>query len=414
MNKFRFILSGTTLLTSLFLSGQAFAKPEYPAAAPASYHIGGLATGGNMVSCGTCHNGTANEDNVTTSFGVAFEQLSDDDNGGSLVTAYNTLAPFDSDGDGFSNQQEAYAGSSFNSVSTTPALASPDKTSTGLSAKASVGGPVSVLSLQAGVPTTALGGTASFESPASVNNTTTTDFMFKAGGAQSGAAATFYDANGAIIPTNTADGAGGANTTNGSVNIIVKDEGVFDLYTTSTLQAAAKAKYNSSSLPLASTLSLNPYASINPYARIGTGVTIHNNASIDAYAIVDTNAVVGVYAQIGSYAYLAPQVDIYAGTISTYAQISPYAQVAASITTPGVVAGPNGAGHVSAKFSVITTPPTKRILGSVEPGASGGTSGTSTTGAAGGLHCMTSGLSSFGFMFFGLLVTTLLVHRKKS
>ena len=416
MEQFKTIFSSFTLLACLLISSQAQAKPGFEVS-PATYHVGGVASGINMISCSTCHVGTPDEDNVSTSFGVAFEDYSDDDNGGTNLIAYNLLAPYDSDGDGFSNQQEGYAGSGINSVSSTPGLSLPDLTTTGISAKASVGGPVSILSLQTGAPVSALGGTVTFESPASLG-TTTTDFMFKAGGAQTGAAVTFYDANGTPVTTNTADGAGGQNVytfgTNGSVNVIVKDEGVHDLYTTALLQAAAITAYNTSALPLASTLSLNPYATVDAYAKISPLATIGNYAVIDAYALVDAYAGVGVYSQVGSYAYLAPQVDVYSGTINTYAQISPYAQVAANITSPGLIAGPSGAGHVAAKFSVTSTAPIKLIRGIVE--TSGGTGGGGSTGGgtdSGGLHCMTSGLGTQGLIFFGLLAAGFFARRKK-
>ena len=402
----RYILAAGALLSSIMFTTVTSAKSYYPAAAPATYHVGGTLAGVNMISCSTCHSSSPeNENNVTTSFGIAFGQRSDDDNGGSLLNAYNSLAPLDSDGDGFSNQQEAFAGSLLNYNTSTPVLVAPDQTTGDISAKAVTGGPVSALSLQAGVPAIALGGTVSFESPAPLGSTTT-DFMFKAGGAQSGASVTFYDKAGTMIPTNTADGAGGANITNGSVNIIVKDEGVFDLYSTAVFIKTATSR-TATFTPVTSPELINPYAQVDPYAVISPTATIDNYAVVDAYAIVDDYASIGAYAQIGSYAYIAPNVDIYTGT-DTYTNVivDTYAEVTSTITTvPTTVTVKSGSGYVSAKFSVTTTKPTTLLLGSA---ATAGESSSTT----GGLHCMTTGLGTQGLMFLGLLGTVFLVRRK--
>ena len=401
-------LWGTCLILSSIASTQiANAKSWYPASAPASYHVGGTLTGANMISCSTCHSSSPEtENNVTTSFGVAFNRYGDH---GALSTAYNALAPVDSDGDGFSNQQESYAGSLLNYKTSTPALPLANMTVGDVSAKAITGGPVSALSLQAGAPATALGGTVSFESPASLGSTTT-DFMLKAGGAQSGATVTFYNNAGVIIPTNTADGAGGANITNGSINIIIKDEGVFDLYSTAVFINAAKTRVPAFT-PVVSPELINPYAQVDPYAVVSPTATIDNYAVIDAYAVVDNYAVIGAYAQIGSYAYIAPNVDIYTGIdANTSVVVDTYAEVTANVTIPTTITAKNGSGYVAAKFSVTTTPPTPLILGTAASGDSGDSDGTST----GGLHCMTTGLGTQGLMFLGLLGTVFLVRRKLS
>ena len=393
-------LWGTCLILSSIASTQvANAKSWYPGAAPASYHIGGTLAGTNMISCSTCHSSSPEtENNVTTSFGIAFGRY--DDN---VTLAYSTLAPLDSDGDGFSNQQEAFAGSLLNYNTSTPVLVAPDQTTGDISAKAVTGGPVSALSLQAGVPATALGGTVSFESPAALGSTTT-DFMFKAGGAQSGASVTFYDNAGTIIPTNTADGAGGANITNGSVNIIVKDEGVFDLYSTTVFQQEAIA--------ISSASTISPYTIVDPYispwAKISPWATIEPYAQIDAYAVVDDYAVVGAYAQIGSYAYIG-NVDIYTGIdIYTNVIVDAYASVDTYVTVPTRITAKDGTGYVSGKFSVTTTKPTTLLLGSAATGDNDGGDSSSS----GGLHCMTTGLGTQGLMFLGLLGTVFLVRRK--
>ncbi len=398
-------LWGTCLILSSIASTQVVnAKSWYPGAAPASYHIGGTLAGTNMISCSTCHSSSPEtENNVTTSFGIAFGNF--DDN---VTLAYSTLAPLDSDGDGFSNQQEAFAGSQLNYKTSIPTISLADMTTADVSAKATVGGPVSALALQAGVPTTALGGTVSFESPASLGSTTT-DFMFKAGGAQSGASVTFYDNAGTMIPANTADGAGGANITDGSVNIIVRDEGVFDLYSTAVFIKEATSR-TPTFTPVASPELINPYAQVDPYAVVSPTATIDNYAVVDAYAIIDNYAVIGPYAQVGSYAYIAPNVDVYSvGTVASYAQISPYAQVSANVTTPGIVAAKDGTGYIAAKFSVTTTLPTPSLFGSSVTGDSDSDEDSNSTG---GLHCMTTGLGTQGLMFLSLLGAVFLIRRK--
>jgi len=81
--------------------------------------------------------------------------------------------------------------------------------------------------------------------------------------------------------------------------------------------------------------------------------------------------------------------------------------VTTSITAPITVAARDGAGYVSAKFSVTTIPPTKRILGSA---ASGGDDDGSETG---GLHCMASGFGVQALMFLGLLAFAVASSRRR-
>jgi len=421
MSKKKF-LWGTCLILSGIASIQiANAKPSYPAAAPATYHQGGTLSGGNGISCSTCHWGPASEGNVITSFGVAFKARSNDDIGGSLLTAYNALAPFDSDGDGFSNQQEAYAGSALNEDQITPSLIPADKTATGVQAQATVGGPVDLLSLDPAAPTGVvglLGGMVDFGAKASTTGNVSAKFFFKAGAAQSSAVTAptilFYNKDNTTAPIDTAKCIAGADYLDGSVTVTVTDDSVCDFYTTANLQADAVAKYNNnnSTLPFASTLTINPYATVDPYAIISPTAIIDDYAVIDAYAVVDDYAVVGPYAQVRSYAYIAPKVKLYpAGSINAYAQVDRYAQVTADVTTPGLIPGPNGTGYVEAKFAVTSvTPPTKLISGKINSiGAPSSGGGTSTTP---GLHCMTTGLGTQGLMFLGLLGTVFLVRRK--
>jgi len=397
MIKRKHIVASSLLLSGVMLSGTANAKQLFQDLQPASY--------GGAISCSSCHAGAPQtENNVTTSYGVAYNRFVNDDIRSSITTTYNTLEPFDSDGDGFSNIQEIFAKSNVNISASTPLLTTPDYIAGDVSAKAIVGGLVSNLSLQAGIPTAAVGGTVFFESPASLGSTTT-DFMLKAGGAQSGATVTFYDNNDVMIPVNTADGAGGANIIDGSVNIIVKDDGVFDLYSTAAFVNTAITR-TPTFTPVVSPELINPYAQVDPYAVISPTATIDDYAVVAAYAIVDNYATIGAYAQVGSYAYIAPNVDIYTGIdINTNVIIDTYAEVISTVATvPSTVAVRSGVGYVSAKFSVITTPPTPLLLGTAATGLTDGTSG--------GLHCMTTGLGTQGLMFLGLLGTAFLVRRK--
>ncbi len=418
MSKKKF-LWGTCLILSSIASIQiANAKPSYPAAAPTIYHQGGIPSGGNGIACSTCHWGPASEGNVITSFGVAFKARSNDNTG--LLTAYNDLAPFDSDGDGFSNQQEAYAGSALNEDQITPSLIPADKTATGVQAQATIGGPVDLLSLDPMTPTGVvglLGGMVDFGAKASTTTSkVTAKFFLKAGAAQSSALIAptilFYNKDNTTAPIDTANCIAGADYLDGSVTVTVTDDSACDFYTTANLQADAVAKYNNSPIALGAATNVPATATVDPYAKVSPLAVIDNYAFIDAYAVVDDYAVVGPYAQVRSYAYIAPNVDVYsAGSINTYAQVDRYAQVAANVTTPGLIPSPNGAGYVEAKFAVTSvTPPTPLISGKTNSiGApSSGSSGT----ASAGLHCMTTGLGTQGLMFLGLLGTVFLVRRK--
>ncbi|WP_038247806.1 hypothetical protein [Ghiorsea bivora] len=404
------ILTTGVLLSSTLFATVTTAKPYYPAAAPATYHVGGTLVGVNMISCSTCHSSSpATENNVTTSFGVAFGQRSNDDLAGSLLNAYNSLAPLDSDGDGFSNQQEAFAGSLLNYKTSTPALITPDQTATGITAKAVTGGPVSTLSLQAGTPVIALGGTVDFISPYNsiAPALSTTEFMFKDGGAQADAVITFYDNTGTVIPqlpANSADSGFIANISNGSVNITINDEGVFDLYSTAVFQQEAITKYTNSPISIGGATNVPVTATVDPYAKVSPLAIIEPYAQIDAYAVVDDYAVIGAYAQIGAYAYIG-NVDIYTGIdIYTNVIVDTYASVDTYVTVPTRITAKDGTGYVAGKFSVTTTPPTPLILGAA--------AATGDSGTAGGLHCMTTGLGTQGLMFLGLLGTVFLVRRK--
>jgi hypothetical protein len=403
-------LWGTCLILSSIASIQiANAKSWYPASAPASYHIGGTLAGTNMISCSTCHSSSPQtENNVTTSFGIAFGNF--DDN---VAFAYSTLAPLDSDGDGFSNQQEAFSGSQLNYKTSTPLLTGA-VTSGNISVKPYVGTiTANDVSLTPLTGFNILGGMVSFtaQNNAAFPAQATATFMFKDGGAQTGATIQFYKNDGTLNTSiSTLDSSFIANVNNGSVDVGIKDEGVFDLYSTATFINTAITR-RPAFIPVASPELINPYAQVDPYAVISPTATIDNYAVIDAYAIVDNNTTIGAYAQIGSYAYIAPNVDIYTG-IDTYTNVTvdKYAEVTATVAAaPTTVAVRSGLGYVASKFSVTTTPPTLSLFGSAATGDDDGNDSNS----AGGLHCMTTGLGLQGLLFLGLFGTGYLLRRKK-
>ena len=410
MLKNQTVLIAGTLLLNIF-STQAQAKSWYPSGQPAIYN--------GAISCSACHSGSPEtENNANTAYGILFGNAYDDDRG-TLASAYLSLEPWDIDRDGFSNGQELRQASGyFDSAAIIPTLTNPDMTDVygNVSAKAvDGGGAVAELSITG---SSFANDITFFGKPSIANAVTTTTFMYKFGGMQTGATATFYDENNAPIAANTADGSSAPNlipgdtTLDGSMNILVKDEGVFDLYTTAKLQAAAIAKYNNSPIALGAATNVPATATVDPYAKVSPTATIDDYAVIDAYAVVDDYAVIGPYAQVGSYAYIAANVDLYsAGTINTYAQVNPYAEVTANITAPStVIASPNGVGYVQAKFSITTTAP---AVPTIVGGSGGDDNDGEGGGDSGGLHCMATGLGLQGLIFLSLFGIASLLRRKK-
>ncbi len=398
----RAILSSGVLLSSLLLATQAQAKPNYPAGQPAIYN--------GAISCSACHSRSPEtENNANTAYGILFGNAYDDDRG-TLASAYLSLEPWDIDRDGFSNGQELRQASGyFDSAAIIPTLTNPDMTDVygNVSAKAvDGGGAVAELSITG---SSFANDITFFGKPSIANAVTTTTFMYKFGGMQTGATATFYDENNAPIAANTADGSYSTNlipgdtTLDGSMNILVKDEGVFDLYSQAAFIRIAKAR-----VP-AFTPRTNPEtlgANVSAFAQISPTATIDSYAVIDAYAIVDNNATVGPYAQIGSYAYIAPGVSVNGTAPTTKAIVDPYVEVNTNISTAGTTALPNGVGYVQAKFSITTTAP---AVPSIVGGGKGGEGG----GDSGGLHCMTAGLGLQGLIFLSLFGIASLLRRKK-
>jgi hypothetical protein len=396
----RILFSSGLLLSSLLLGSQAEAKPNYPGGQPLIYN--------NAIGCTSCHSGTPQtEKNANTTYGLLFGNAYDDGRG-TLASAYLSLEQWDIDRDGFSNGQELRQTSGyFNSAASTPTLTAPDITAGTVSAKAVDGGAVTSLTNPG---TSFANDITSFEksSVGAPATGTTTTFMYTFGGMQTGAMATFYDENNAIIastPANTADGSYSTNpisptdaTLDGSMNITVRDEGVFDLYSQAAFIRKAKAKTPA----FTPTTIFDAYTGVSPYAQISPAAQVDQYAVIDAYAIIDSYAVIGPYAQIGSYAYVNFSVN---GTSPAKAIVDPYVEVTTNISTDGYTHLPNPVGTVSAKFSITTTAP---IIPNVTGGGEGG------EGSTGGLHCMTTGLGLQGLIFFALFAAGYMLRRKRT
>ncbi len=400
LNKKNMYLGLGIAASCLGLTTQAIAKDWYPGQQPAIYN--------NAISCSACHSATpATEYNANTTYGILFGQVSDDDIPSSITNAYIALERYDIDRDGFSNGQELrQASGHFNYATVIPTLAAVDKTSGNVSAKAASAGAVMALT---DTGTSFANDMTTFERTTSGVPLTTTDFMFKHGGMQTGATGVFYDENGAIIPANTADGAFTPNfipndtTLDGSMRVTVKDDGVFDLYSQAAFIRIAKAR-TPAFTPKVISNTINPYVSVD--AKISPTATIDANAVIDAYAIVDSYAVIGPYAQIGSYAYIAPNVSVNGTGSAAKAIVDPYVAVTSNITTAGTTSLPNGTGYVKATFSITTAAPViPTVTGETNDG------GDSNTG---GLHCVTTGLSTPALMFLGLFAASYFIRRKRS
>jgi len=405
VSKIKMALSASLLLSSVLLAQTAEAKPGYPAGQPLIY--------GGAIGCTSCHSGTPQtENNANTTYGLLFGNLYGDDNGGTLTTAYVALERYDIDRDGFTNGQELRQPSGyFNSNLAIPTLTTPDMTTTGgHQAKAVDGGAVSELTVTGSSFANDITTFAKSSIGAPITGTTAT-FIYKFGGMQPGASATFYDENNLVIastPANTTDAGFASNfiaadaTLDGSMNITVKDEGVFDLYSQAAFIRIAKAR-TANFIPLATPNNLG--ASISPYAQISPTASVDTYAVIDAYAIVDNRATVGPYAQVGSYAYIASNVSVN-GTSPAKAIVDPYVEVTTSISTDGYSSLPNPVGTVRAKFSISTTAP-------IIPNITGG-GGEGGTGKTTGLHCMTSGLGLQGLIFSSLFAVGFMIRRKRS
>jgi len=177
----------------------------------------------------------------------------------------------------------------------------------------------------------------------------------------------------------------------GSISVTIADDGPFDLYTTANFQAEAVAR----TINFTPTNVFDVYAGVSPDAQISELAIVDPGATIDAYAIVDDYATLTAAATVGSYAYVAP--NVYVNAI-----VDPYVSVNTDVYTQASLPIPTGT--VQTRLAITTSNPATGVV------RGGDTEG----GDTGGLHCMTSGLSTYGFMLMGLLASTLLLRRKRS
>ena len=377
----RVIFSSSILLSGLLLSAQAQAKQQYFDQQP---YIP------KAVSCTSCHSassGNESERNANLPYGILFGNTYDDDRGGTVASAFTTIEPFDIDGDGFSNGQEIYGFSNFNTGTSKPLLLGTGVKSHGVvSAKPLVNetidavlqAPTTPASVTALIPAGQknIGGTIDLTLSNLTLSKASPTLLFSTGGIVQGAKAYSIDANGAATAITTA-----TVNNSGSITLELTDEGPYDLYTQASYIASAKMR-----VPNASTTT----ATISPYA------TVSNLAVISPYATINDYATVGAYAIIGDYAI----VDTYA-TVDDYAVVANNATVAANTTQ---AAPTDYLGVIQTKVAVVTASPPIRSL-TVKDDDEGGDGG--------GLHCMTSGLGLQGLMFLSLFGSAYLLRRKK-
>lgn len=366
------------LAASSFIT-QAEAKARYLNAVPAEYN--------GAIGCGSCHAGTPeSERNATLPYAITFDRFVDDDF--LSANSFKNLEQYDSDGDGFSNGQEIYGGSSFNASSDKPIL--PDATHTDgvVSAKPTLNQTITSLTTSTSTPanpvnnTKLIGGTINYTMnnvPAKSDATAT--FMFSTGGVQTGASTYFVDNNDALSLISTT-----SINIDGSISVTVADEGPFDLYTKASYIATAKTRTPATG----ANLTKDPYATVSPLAVIGHDVTIKANAKVGAYAIVDNYATVDTYAVVDDYAVVSAREKLTSNAIR-------------SIPT-------SYEGNVQSRMVVATTSPT------IPAGQGGGDNDSDNDGesSAGGLHCMSTGLGTQGTMLSMLLLAGFLIRRRAS
>lgn len=365
------------LAASSFIT-QAEAKARYLNAVPAEYN--------GAIGCGSCHAGTPEaESNATLPYAITFDRFVDNDF--LSANSFKSLEQYDSDGDGFSNGQEIYGGSSFNASSSKPTLPGATHTDGVVSAKPTLNQTITSLTTSISTPanplnnTKLIGGTINYTManvPAASDANAT--FMFSTGGVQTGARTYFVENNNALSLISTT-----SVNTDGSIKVTVTDEGPFDIYTKASYIATAKTRTPATG----SNLTQDPTAIVNSLAVIGHDVTIKANAKVGAYAIVDNYATVDTYAVVDDYAVVAANETLAA---SATRQIPTYYQ-----------------GNVQSRIVVATTSPTI-------PTGQGGDNDSDSDGesSTGGLHCMNTGLGTQSAMLSMLLLAGFLIRRHTS
>ena len=370
-------LSISIIAASSAFAHLAEAKSGFPNLQPAAYN--------GAIGCTSCHTGSPyTGGNVGQPYGRLFNTKVGYNN--ASATGFIRLEGDDSDGDGFTNGQEIYGFSDFNTGTSKPLLLGVGvKVHGTASAKALVNETIDsmtqVLTTPASVvvPTGErnIGGTIDLTLSNLTLDKASPTLLFNTGGIAKGAKAYFIDASGAATAITTA-----TVNNSGSITLQLTDEGPYDLYTQASYIASAKTRTPS----VATTATISPYATVSNLAVISPYATINDYATVGAYAIIGDYAIVDTYATVDDYAVVANNVTVAAN--ATQAAPTDYL------------------GVIQTKVAVVTPSPLGQTL-------TDGGAASSTTGTTGQLHCMTSGLSTYGFMLLGLLTTGLLVRRKK-
>ncbi len=371
-----FLLTTSTAILSSLFSIQAQAKSGFIALQPAAYN--------GVISCTSCHaSSAANGGNVTQPYGVLFKSKVGYNN---VSTAgYISLEGYDSDGDGFTNGQEIYGFSDFNTPISKPILGFGSLSSGSASAKVLVNETISSITQTLTTPASVhallvsgernIGGTVDLTLANPTLNSVTPTLLFNTGGLATSAKAYFIDTN-----NNASLITGTTVNKNGSITIPLTDEGAYDTYSQANYIALTKSR-----TPIIdATAVISPYATISPYAVVSPGATINDYATVGAYALIGANAIVDTYAVVDDYT------EVLAG-----------ATVAANTT---VSMPTTFTGIIQTKIAVATVSPV---------GAGSGTAGGGTDTQTGQLHCMSSGLGLQGLIFLSLFGAGYLLRRKK-
>jgi len=412
MKKVIAIASATILFASTLLVSQAQAVPGLGTVLNTAYPGKNLYTG----SCLTCHaNSTGDDISVFYNYGnILRTQGVNYDSPTSFLPAIQRAGLLDFDNDGFTINQEVEGGSFSNGglsgspalifrnvtgvvadangkafgLATSPAPATLNSLSSTLNNSTYITVPIGHRNIVSGVVDYTL------------NNVTTSGavkLLFSTGGIQANPTVQFINTVAGTATAITAsaldaDGGSWVVGNDGSISVTIDDGGAFDLYSTANFQAEAVAR----SINFTPTTVFDVYANVSPDAQISPLAIVDANATIDAYAIVDAYATLTATANIGSYAYVAP--NVYVNAI-----VDPYVSASADVYTQASL--PNPVGTVQSRLAITTAAP---AVGTVAGGQAG------DNGDDGGLHCMTSGLSTYAFMLFGLLAAGLLAKRKPS
>jgi len=247
------------LSISIIAASSAFvhlaeAKSGFPNIQPTAYN--------GAIGCTSCHTGSPySGGNVRQPYGVLFNAKVGYNN--ASAAGFIRLEGDDSDNDGFTNGQEIYGFSDFNTLSSKPTLFGTGVKFHGtVSAKALVNEtidsiiqvPTTPTSVTALIPTGQrnIDGTIDLTLSNLTLDKASPTLLFNTGGIAKGANAYFIDGNGAATAITTA-----TVNNSGSITLQLTDEGPYDLYTQASYIVSAKTRTPSiaaSATPLALTL----------------------------------------------------------------------------------------------------------------------------------------------------------------